>query len=165
MKAIRDFDIAELDNQSPHMPIVARWLNEEWGKSQGYDLSDTSVWCNQLACATNETIIIAMSNGRLVGTVSVVECDLEGREDLRPWLSNLFVPSQDRRKRVGQALIESACNWAWQRRFVNLYLYVRQGRLTAYYSELGWLRMGAFDLDGVTFELMQKVLLETAAEA
>ena len=149
---IRDFDIAELDNQSPHLPVVAKWLNDTWEKSQGYDLSDTFVWCNQLVGATNETIIIAISNGRPVGTVSVVECDLKDRQDLTPWLSSLFVPSHERGKMVGQTLIEAACDWTRQKRFSNLYLYVRQGRLTAYYCRLGWLRMGAFDLDGDTFE-------------
>ena len=161
MNVIRDFAIAELDNQSPHMPVVAKWLNEAWGNTRGYDLSDTFVWCNQLAGATNETIIIAMSSCRPVGTVSVVECDLEGREDLTPWLSSLFVPLQERRKMIGQALIEAACDWTRQRRFSNLYLYALQGRLTAYYNRLGWSRMGTFDLDGVTFELMQMVLRKT----
>jgi predicted N-acetyltransferase YhbS len=162
MKFNRDVDIAELDNESPHMPTVAKWLNETWGKTQGYDLSDTLAWCRQLANATNETIMVAKLNGQPVGTVSVVACDLKGREDLTPWLSSLFVTLDEREKMIGKALIGAACDWARLRRCSNLYLYAQQGRLTSYYGRLGWSHMDAFNLDGVKFELMRMVLPKTA---
>ncbi len=158
MVASRDYAIGEVDILSPHIPTVAKWLNEEWGISQGYDLSETMAWCNHLANAKNETILVATRKDRLIGTVVVVECDLEGHEHLRPWLSSLYVPIAERGKTIAKLLIQAACDWARQKRCSNLHIYARKGRLTAYYKRLGWERMSEFDVDGETFQIMQKPL-------
>lgn len=157
--------IAELSERSPHLPVVAKWLNDEWGQSLGYDLSDTLAWCNHLIHATNETIIVAKQDDRLVGTVCVVECDLERRKDLCPWLSSLYVPSSERGKRTGQALITAACDWALQRGHSDLYLYASKGRLIAYYSHLNWLHMSDLDIEGAMFGLMRKPLHQVGGPA
>ena len=165
MIANRDYAIDKVDILSPHMPTIAKWLNEEWGISQGYDLSETVAWCNHLASAKDETIIIATRKDRLIGTVVVVECDLEGHEHLRPWLSSLYVPITERGKTIGRALIQAACDWARQKHCSNLYLYARKSQLTSYYMRLGWLRMSEFDMDGERFLIMKRPLFGVREES
>jgi len=47
---------------------------------------------------------IAHSNGQLLGTAALRVHDLEGREDLTPWLGGVFVDSHFRRQGIGAAL-------------------------------------------------------------
>ena len=100
-----------------------------------------------------------------ISSVCVVKCDLERRRDLCPWLSSLYVPSSERGKRAGQALISAACDWALQRGHTDCYLYARKGRLTAYYSHLNWLHMSDLDIEDAMFELMRKPLHQVGGSA
>lgn len=156
MAAALDLTIAEPDNRSPHLPVVAKWLNDEWGLSQGYDLSETMAWCDHLARAKNETLMVATRNDRLVGTVAVVECDLEGHEHLMPWLSSLYVPTVERGNSIGVSLIQAACDWARQKPYAAIYLYARKGRLCEFYEHLGWVPTDEIDLNGAAFQIMRK---------
>ena len=47
---------------------------------------------------------VAHANGQLLGTAALRVHDLEGREDLTPWLGGVFVGSQFRRRGIGAAL-------------------------------------------------------------
>jgi GNAT superfamily N-acetyltransferase len=156
----RDIVVGELTSESPHLATVARWLSEAWGISQGYDLSETLAWCHDLAEADDQTIIAATRASRLVGTVLVVDCDLDGYAHLRPWVSSLYVPPAERRRAIGESLLGAACDWARAEAYSTLYLYARKGRLTAYYGRLGWRRLRDVALDGQEFQIMGKSLSE-----
>ncbi|MEM8689505.1 MAG: GNAT family N-acetyltransferase [Pseudomonadota bacterium] len=165
MDTVEHLEISELPDQSCELIAVAEWLNEEWGQSKGYDLSDTLRWCKDLAKASNETIIVARRDDQLMGCVCVVECDLESRKKLSPWLSSLFVPMGERGGLIGQALVDAACNWARRTGFTNMFLYALEGSLTAYYGRLGWVQLSSFTLDGATFGLMHRPLCVDGEEA
>ena len=47
---------------------------------------------------------VAHANGQLFGTAALRVHDLEGREDLTPWLGGVFVGSHFRRRGIGAAL-------------------------------------------------------------
>ncbi len=153
-----DYAIGEVDSRSPHLPTAAKWLNDEWGVELGYDLSETMAWCTDLARAEDETVIVATRKDRLIGTILVVECDLEDHEHLTPWISGFYVPVSERGKSIGEALIQAACDWARQKGYATLYLYALKGRLTAFYERLGWAVMSEFARNGQTFQIMQRPL-------
>ena len=47
---------------------------------------------------------VAHANGQLLGTAALRVHDLEGREDLTPWLGGVFVASHFRRRGISAAL-------------------------------------------------------------
>ena len=56
---------------------------------------------------------VAHANGQPLGTAALRVHDLEGREDLTPWLGGVFVGSHFRRLGIGAALcatVEDGCN-------------------------------------------------------
>ena len=160
MVADRTISIDEQDACSPHLPIVARWLSDEWGLSLGYDFSETLSWCRDLASASDEAIIVATRDRQPIGVILVVECDLEGYEHLRPWISGLYVLTEERGKGIGEHMIRAACDRVVRMRCTTLYLYANMGRLIPYYEGLGWQPVSKLDRNGESFQIMQKQLSE-----
>jgi len=161
MNADRDIVVGELTSESPHLATAARWLSAAWGISQGHELSETVAWCRDLAEADDQTIIAATRASRLVGTVLVVDCDLDGYAHLCPWVSSLYVPLAERGRAIGESLLGAAYDWARAKAHPTLYLYARKGRLTAYYGRLGWRRLSDVTLNGQEFRIMEKRLSGT----
>jgi N-acetylglutamate synthase-like GNAT family acetyltransferase len=83
---------------------------------------------------------IAHANGQLLGTAALREHDLEGREDLTPWLAGVFVGSQFRRRGIGVALCATVEDAARSRGIQTLYLFTLDKQ--AWYSRLGWTVIG-----------------------
>ena len=66
---------------------------------------------------------VAHANGQLLGTAALRVHDLEGREDLTPWLGGVFVGSQFRRRGIGAALCDTVEEAARSRGIQTLYLF------------------------------------------
>jgi len=79
---------------------------------------------------------VAHANGQLLGTAALRVHDLEGREDLTPWLGGVFVGSQFRRQGVGAALCATVEEAARSRGTQTLYLFTLDKQ--AWYSRQGW---------------------------
>src|SRR6516164_653416 len=62
--------------------------------------------------------------------------DLEGREDLTPWLGGVFVGSHFRRQGIGTALCAAVENKARSQKIRVLYLFTLDKQ--EWYSRLGW---------------------------
>ncbi len=151
---------SEAEPYSAEMSIVAKWLSDNWGVDMGYNLSETEAWCNKLANECTETLIVGKYKNHVVGTAIVCECDLEGHEHLTPWMSSLFVPGNYRGIGIGGLLIDTACKWAEERQFLELYLYVEEGRLIPYYRRFGWEITEVVRIDGSKSSIMRKLLAE-----
>ena len=158
MISISDCAVCEVAPSSAEGSIAAQWLSECFGLEMGYSLAETEDWCNDLARAESETLMIAKIGNRIVGTVVVCECDLEGYEHLTPWLSSLYVPATDRGKGIGELLINEASDWASGQGHTDLYLYAEKGKLISYYQSLGWRSMEEVQVSGETFQIMRKPL-------
>jgi N-acetylglutamate synthase-like GNAT family acetyltransferase len=83
---------------------------------------------------------IAHANGQLLGTAALRVHDLEGREDLTPWLAGVFVGPQFRRRGIGTALCATVEKAARSRGIQTLYLFTLDKQ--AWYSRLGWSVIG-----------------------
>jgi len=81
---------------------------------------------------------VAHANGQLLGTGALRVHDLEGREDLTPWLGGVFVGPPFRRQGIGAALCAAA--EARSRAIHTLYLFTLDKQ--AWYSRLGWSIIG-----------------------
>jgi N-acetylglutamate synthase-like GNAT family acetyltransferase len=83
---------------------------------------------------------VAHPNGQLLGTAALRVHDLEGREDLTPWLGGVFVGSHFRRQGIGAALCATVEDEARSREISTLYLFTLDKQ--AWYSRLGWTVLG-----------------------
>jgi N-acetylglutamate synthase-like GNAT family acetyltransferase len=79
---------------------------------------------------------VAHSNAEVFGMAALRVHDLEGREDLTPWLAGVFVRSEHRRRGIASALCRVVEEKAWSMGFETLFLFTTDQQ--SLYSRLGW---------------------------
>ncbi len=85
--------------------------------------------------------LIAHEHGTFIGTVSVVESNMEPRRDLSPWLSALWVDEPYRRCGWGSALVKAAIEKARANGRPDIYLATKPDR-RCFYEKRGWRNIG-----------------------
>jgi predicted N-acetyltransferase YhbS len=123
------------------LPTIAGWIHKEfWSDKPGHSVE------SMLARISNGQrnslpIGLAIFEGALpFGTVSLIEADLDERQDLSPWLAALYVVPEARSKGFGQLLVESCVSEAQRCGFPALYLYTT---IPSFYERLGWHVLGS----------------------
>ncbi|CAJ36762.1 GNAT family N-acetyltransferase [Methanocella arvoryzae] len=112
---------------------IAGWLWSFWGNSSNYPFYRSLV-----ANARDDDfplVYMAFIGDIPVGTVALWRADLLSRQDLFPWLADLFVPPEHRSKGIGTALQNYAVEKAKEFGYPALYLYTP---LEGYYEKSGW---------------------------
>lgn len=79
---------------------------------------------------------VAHNGGEVLGTAALRIHDLEGREDLTPWLGGVFVRAPFRSRGVASVLCRVVEDAAWDLGFDRLFLFTMDHR--PLYSHLGW---------------------------
>ena len=82
------------------------------------------------------TTVIALLEEILIGSASLVEHDMPGREDLSPWIASVYVRPEYRRKGVGTRLMQHVEAIARDLGIERLYLFTPDMR--PFYETLGW---------------------------
>jgi GNAT superfamily N-acetyltransferase len=135
---MRDVRISYLIDHPQYIPQLAQWLFEEWDTILGEQTPDARI--EKLHAHMNRHNLpiawVAHASGKVLGTAALRVHDLEGREDLTPWLGGVFVGPEFRRHGIGTALCASVEEAARSRGIQTLYLFTldKQG----WYSRLGW---------------------------
>jgi GNAT superfamily N-acetyltransferase len=134
--------ISYLIDHPEYIPQLAQWLFEQWDAILGEGTPEARI--KKLNAHMNREKLpiawIAHANGQLMGTAALRVHDLEGREDLTPWLAGVFVGSQFRRRGIGAALCATVEAAARSRGIETLYLFTLDKQ--AWYSRLGWRVLG-----------------------
>ncbi|HEY4255611.1 MAG TPA: GNAT family N-acetyltransferase [Candidatus Udaeobacter sp.] len=134
---MRGVRISYLIDHPEYIPQLAQWLFEQWGSVLG---EKNLVRIKKLQAHMNRDELpiawVAHANGQLLGTAALRVHDLEGREDLTPWLGGVFVGSDFRRRGIGAALCATVEDAARSRGIRTLYLFTLDKQ--AWYSRLGW---------------------------
>jgi len=98
--------ISYLIDHPEYIPQLAQWLFEQWDAILGEGTPEARI--KKLNAHMNRGKLpiawIGHANGQLMGTAAIRVHDLEGREDLTPWLAGVFVGSQFRRRGISAAL-------------------------------------------------------------
>jgi predicted N-acetyltransferase YhbS len=94
-----------------------------------------------------------------VGTISLVENDLQCRPHYTPWLASLFVPEEYRKQGIGEQLIEHIKGLAREMGYNKIYL--RTEDAETYYQRLNWQYIETCADD--VFDLVTHVFAETTA--
>jgi N-acetylglutamate synthase-like GNAT family acetyltransferase len=121
-----------------YVPQLAQWLFEEWGAILGERTLEARI--KKLKAHMNRDKLpiawVAHASGQLLGTAALRVHDLEGREDLTPWLGGVFVGVPFRRRGIGAALCAKVEDEARSRETQTLFLFTLDKQ--AWYSRLGW---------------------------
>jgi hypothetical protein len=92
---MRGVRISYLIDHPEYIPQLAQWLFEQWDSILGEETADARIKKLKAHMNRDELPIawVAHANGQLLGTAALRVHDLEGREDLTPWLGGVFVGS------------------------------------------------------------------------
>jgi len=135
---------------------IARWHFEEWGLLTGSQSREKYRASLESDLRTNgiPSTLVAYSGEEILGSVSLVLCDMNIRTELSPWLAQLFVVPNRRNRGVGSRLVESAVGRAQALGVQRLYLYT-SGSLPIFYQRLGWAVRECVDYLGKERTVMQ----------
>jgi GNAT superfamily N-acetyltransferase len=123
---------------------VARWHFEEWGvgpEEEGLERGRRRLrsWATAggVPCG-----YVAVVRDEVCGSASLVDHDMpdppKRTEDLRPWLSGVFVTPEHRKTGLGPALVGAVEEAAGNLGFSHLYLYTAPVTAQKFYRPLGW---------------------------
>jgi predicted N-acetyltransferase YhbS len=139
---MRGVRISYLIEHPEYIPQLAQWLFEQWDSILGEETPEARI--KKLTAHMNRDRLpiawVAHANRQLLGTAALRVHDLEGREDLTPWLGGVFVGSHFRGQGIGAALCATVEHEARSREIQTLYLFTLDKQ--AWYSRLGWTVLG-----------------------
>ena len=150
--------ISYLVEHPEYVPQLAQWLFEEWDAILGEQTPEARI--KKLNTHMNRDKLpiawVAHTNERVLGTAALRMHDLEGREDLTPWLGGVFVGPQFRRRGIGATLCATVEDAARSRGIKTLYLFTLDKQ--AWYSRLGWSVLGPCVWHQLPGDIMSKQL-------
>lgn len=100
------------------------------------------------------TTVIALLEETLIGSASLVEHDMPGREDLSPWVAAVYVRPDYRRQGVGTRLMRHLEALAKDLGIERLYLFTPDMR--PFYETLGWVVLEEAVYRGRPTTIMEK---------
>lgn len=130
--------ISYLADHPEFVAHLARGLLEEWRWiTPELSLADRMT---RLGSHLNRSVLpiawVAHSDGEPLGTAALRVHDLEGREDLTPWLGGVYVAPEHRQRGIGAALCAVVERKAWALGFDEIHLFTLDR--AAWYTGLGW---------------------------
>lgn len=142
-----------LQSHAHHVPTLARWHFDEWNHLYE-DWSVDAVQADLQAHVTEgiPTTLVALCDGDVIGSVSLVDNDLRGYEHLNPWLASLYVRSDWRGKGVGGKLVDAALAQARKLGITRLYLFTPGQR--AFYLGKGFVDLQQAESNGQPVTIM-----------
>jgi GNAT superfamily N-acetyltransferase len=105
--------------------------------------------------------LVAMGEGELLGTVSIVYDDLPGYEHLNPWVASLFVLQRHRGKKIGSRLVRAAERLLLRNRLAEAYLFTELAR--PFFEKLGWHVIEQAKANGHPVFILRKYFSEAAS--
>ena len=118
---------------------IGRWHWDEWGHAdpEGSVEDWTARLGDRVLRDKIPTSYVALSEQReLLGSVTLVDCDMHTRPELWPWLAGLFVHPDARDRGVGKSLALHAMEQVGLMGIDKLYLYTAPAE--ELYLRLGW---------------------------
>jgi predicted N-acetyltransferase YhbS len=130
-------EICYLNEHISFAETVSSWIYEEFIKDIRDDLNLEGITARIKTCGkdTLPVRLVAVLDGKCIGTVSIVQNDLKCR-DYTPWLAALVVDKSYRGSGIGRRLVSFAKEKAAELGYSELYL--RTEHAGDYYRKLGW---------------------------
>ena len=129
-----------LANHRNAVLVLAKWFYHEWRDLIPEDTLEE--YTEKLrAHAQREGVpigFVAVDGDEVLGSASLVTYDMDGREDLSPWLACLYVATKFRHRGVGSALVKRVVQAAHAQGVERIYLYTTGQKREDFYARLGW---------------------------
>lgn len=127
-----------LGEQPQHIETIARWHQAQWQhiSPQHSVESRVRLYSTYPNSPDIPFCLLATQQGQPVGSASVVECDMESRAELTPWLASVYVHPDYRQQGIATELIRRCIDLASQRPAERLYLFTPDQ--AAFYQKRGW---------------------------
>jgi len=137
-------------------PVLANWHYAEWASllpewSHAEALADLQSHTQRRRIPTT---LVALAEGRLLGSVSLLTKDLDGWEHLTPWLASFYVIPDRRGEGIGTRLIRRAIEEACELGVPTLHLFTAGQE--AFYLRLGWRRLAITSHAGQDVVIMDR---------
>jgi GNAT superfamily N-acetyltransferase len=151
--------IVTLAERPELLPILARWLRDHHAPDAPI-ARFAACLARRIAPVGFEQCFVAL-DGRIpggipLGTASLTLHGLEQRPDLAPWLTNVFVAPEFRRRGHARRLVAAVEAAARAAAIPTLWLYTRAAERL--YAPLGWRPAGAELIEGDPVTLMRRDL-------
>lgn len=148
--------ISYLADHPEFIPVLAPYIVEHWRAVLPEETVERRV--SKLQRHANKDTLpigwVAHADGQVLGTAALRVHDLEGREDISPWLGGVFVLPEYRRRGIASALCRVVEDKAWSLGFEMLYLFTPdQQRL---YARIGWRKSERVVWRGFESDIMMK---------
>lgn len=141
-------DIIDLAAIPEAIPLLAEWFRTEWSV-YFHDRSPEEVEEMMRMRMNRDRIplaLVALEQGRAIGTVALVDVSIPTHMHLRPWLGGLYVRPEDRHRGVAMALVHAGEERARRIGIDRLYIAVRGG--VDEYRKCGWDLLETADANG-----------------
>ena len=147
-------DVVSIDTCPDAVPLLARWLNRQWGHARGRTIAQSEATLRSYGNTDRLPLaLIALFGAEPAGIVVLRDHDLDARTDLKPWLSPLFVIPDYRRRGIGAALVEACATRAVEFGIRKLYLYTPDQQ--RFFARSGWQAIGQGADLGKTVTIME----------
>jgi len=126
-------------NTAPHfIPQLAAWHHEQWsylnpGRTAAQLQSQMQEYLGKHAIPK---MLVLTEGSELLGSSSLITCDMDTRKDLSPWLANVYVSPDHRNKGLGKLLVTAVMDYAKQLKLEKIYLFTPDQE--RFYQSLGW---------------------------
>ncbi len=135
--------IHNLNDRKDAFDVVCQWIYDEFivGQRDGVTYSDIETLFRESLDTNYPLTLVAESDGKYVGTVSLVKEDEIKNCPYTPWLASLYVLPEYRNRGIARILMDRCADAARDLGFKDLYL--RTEHADKYYESLGWERVEA----------------------
>lgn len=130
--------IEYLADHPQFLSALAQWQHAEWGYIRPGDTVEARMARLQSSVQIGRIplTVVALADGELLGSASLILHDMDTRLELTPWLAGVFVAPEHRRKGVGAQLVRRIMAEAATLKVSLLYLYTVHSE--KFYANLGW---------------------------
>lgn len=150
--------IEALTDHPDQIPVLARLHHTQW-QALHPDMTVTA-WEQEFSRHQRDGIpatqLALDDEGRLLGSASLIEDDMEGTQPFSPWLANVLVLPDARGRGTGAALIEAIAGLARRHGCPALYLFTADRQ--DFYTQRGWKPLQSCRHHGQRVVIMQRSL-------
>ena len=121
------------------IPILASWHQREWQhlNPDSYSIeARIAEYQDALEPDRIPVMLVAHDSGKPLGSVRLIDDDMESHPELAPWLASLYVHPHFRRQGIATQLVRETENLARQLGYEQLFLYTEDR--DDLYQALGW---------------------------
>lgn len=131
-------EISYLADAPEHLPVMARWLHDEWDHM--YPNATLETRTKRLEAQLNRDAVplavVAHRGNETIGSASLIASDMDTHPELTPWLASVFVIPAFRGQGAGRRLIARIMEECGKLGFEKFYLWTDKEEQL--YASMGW---------------------------